>query len=753
MMMCVFASAQQRTDSVHIAHYDLHLSVVDFTNHVIDGYTDLTTVSKVNNLNQIRLDLKFLTCDSVFVGTSTVPFSQVGEHIYINIPVMQSGDTAALRVYYHGTPGHDDGFGGFYYSGQYAYIVGVALHDQPHSYGRCWFPCMDEFTDKSSYSFHIRTQNGKMAICNGLLSDSLSLDDGTRLWSWHLDNPIPTYLASMAVGEYLCYADTFHGMNGVIPIQLYTSPALYPNIPGSFVNLKPVLHKFEEFFGPYVWPRVGYVCVAMTGGAMEHATNIALPNMAVTGNLMYQGTILHELFHHWFGDLITCERPEEMWINEGFADYSESLVMEWLYDHYWENIEEEHTNILQNIVNQDGGLYALDNVPQEYTYGMHSYQKGGLVIHTLRNYMGDSLFFNSLRQLLAHYAYQNINSEEFFTYLTQVSGMNLMNFYEDWIHQPGFLDFDVEKVVAHDNGNYSVFVRQSGYGTTHLGTNVPVDITFVSANREFYTFEKQVISGEITEVSLHAPFTPAMVLLDYQGKLSDATIDDTKKVAAAGTVSFSEASCTAQINQISDTTMIRVEHHYVAPAAPSPLPEGYYLFSQTHYWRVDWAGPAPEGNWRFRLLRNTGHLDESLFADGYTFDNLKLMYRPDGQSAWTPVPYTRSGSPYSSTIATSDMKAGEYCFAMAEEDVSIDAHDKVRLGIHPNPATQSFTLTTDASKADKAIVFDSLGRKVKTWKIASDSQLVNVNNLPAGNYIIVLYHKGKSVARTMFVKA
>jgi aminopeptidase N len=745
--------AQQRTDSVHVAHYDLHLSVVDFTNHVIDGYTDLTVVSKINNFNQLRLDLKYLSCDSVFVGSTAVTFSQSGENIYINLPLMQSGDTASVRVYYHGTPGHDDGFGGFYYSGQYAYIVGVALHDQPHAYGRCWFPCMDEFTDKSSYNFHIRTQNGKMAVCNGLLTDSLTLDDGTRIWDWYLDNPIPTYLASMAVGNYRCYADTFQGMNGVIPIEIYTSPAIYPNIPGSFANLKPVLHKFEEFFGPYVWPRVGYVCVAMTGGAMEHATNIALPNVAVTGGLMYEGTIMHELFHHWFGDLITCERPEEMWINEGFANYSESLVKEWLYDNYWENIKEEHTNTLQNLVKQDDGLYALDNVPQEYTYGMHSYQKGGLVIHTLRNYMGDSLFFNSLRQLLAHYAYQNINSEEFFTFLTQVSGMNLMNFYEDWIHQPGFLDFDVEKIVGHDNGSYSVFVRQSGYGTTHLGTDVPVDITFVSDDREFYTFENQLISGEMTEVTLQPPFVPAFVILDYRGKLSDATIDDTKKVADAGTVSFSETSCNAQISHISDTALLYVAHHYVAPTTPTPLPEGYHRFSNTHYWTVRYAGAMPEGSWKFRLIRASGQPDFDFFSNGDTFENLKLMYRPDGQSNWIPVPYTYTGSPYNALISTSDMKSGEYCFALADESVSVnESCTGVRLGIYPNPATQSFMLTTDASKADKAIVFDSLGRKVKTWRISSDSQLVDVNNLPAGNYIVVLYHKGKSVARTMFMK-
>jgi len=752
LMTWTMGFAQQRTDSVHIAHYDLHLSVVDFTNHIIDGYTDLTTVAKVNNLNQIRLDLKFLTCDSVFVGTSTATFTQLGEHIYINVPAMQSGDTAALRVYYHGTPGHDDGFGGFYYSGEYAYIVGVALYDQPHAYGRCWFPCMDEFTDKSSYSFHIRTQNGKMAVCNGMLTDSTTLADGTRIWDWHLDNPIPVYLASMAVGEYLCYADTFQGMNGVIPIQLYTSPAIYPNIPGSFANLKPVLHKYEEYFGPYVWPRVGYVCVAMTGGAMEHATNIALPNVAVNGGLQYEGTIMHELFHHWFGDLITCERPEEMWINEGFADYSESLVMGWLYDYYLKNIIDVHTSTLQNIVKRDGGLYALDNVPQDQTYGMHSYQKGGLAIHSLRTYMGDSLFFSCLRQLLEHYAYQNVNSEQFFTYLSQVSGMNLMDFYEDWIHQPGFLDFDVEKITNHACGIYEVTVRQKGYGTNHPGTNVPIDLTFVSDQFEFHTVESQLITGDTTDVMVFVPFSPSLVILNYHDRLSDATIDDTKMVKATGSVSFGDTYCGANIIQLSDSALFRVEHHYVSPDIPSSLPEGYFKFSDNHYWTVNYTGSNPDGGWKFRLVRGSNQLDQHLL-DGYALENLKLMYRPDAQTEWMPVPYTRSGSPYNSTLTTADLAPGQYCFAVAEEDAAVKPYGMaVQMYIYPNPAQSSVTLMTDASKADKAVLYDSLGRKVKTYKVSNDKQELDLSKLPAGNYILVLHKKGITVARQMITK-
>lgn len=754
----VFGFAQQRTDSVHVAHYDLTLSVVDFTNHVVDGHTDLTMVAKVNNLNQIRLDLMGLTTDSITLNGISANFSHVGEDIFIDVPTMQSGDTAQVRVYYHGVPPHDVSFGGFYFNGEYAYNVGVALYDQPHAYGRCWFPCMDEFTDKSTYSFHIRTQNGKKAVCNGMLNDSTTLPDGTRVWDWELNLPIPTYLVSMAVGNYLCHADTFHGMNGVIPIEIYASPAVYPNIPASFVHLKPVLRKYEEFFGPYRWPRVGYVCVGMTGGAMEHATNIALPNAAVNGNLMYEGTIMHELFHHWFGDLITCERAEEMWINEGFADYAESLVMGWLYstettDYYLDNIVDIHNNTLQNIVSRDGGLYALDAVPQEYTYGMHSYQKGGLAIHSLRTYMGDSLFFGCLRQLLDHYAFQNINSLEFFTYLTQVSGMNLMHFYEDWIHQPGFVDFDIDRLLSRSCGIYEVTVRQKGYGTEHLCTDVPVEVTFVSKDRELYTPESQIVTGDSSDMMFLVPFPPAFAIANYHDRLSDATIDYTLTMSEPGNATLGETRCSVSVAEMSDSALIRAEHHYVSPSVPATLPEGIHRFSSTHYWTVNYTDGITSGSWKFRLSRGNGQLDYDLFTGGDGFENLKLMYRPDADREWASVPYTRTGSPFNAIITSHEMYPGQYCFAMGDENMSVSSQNRVPLMISPNPATSTIKLRTQADKADKAIIFDSVGHKIRTIKISEDVHEINVNNLPSGNYIIVLYKKGQSVARTQFIKS
>ena len=114
LLLSAVGFAQQRTDSVHVAHYDINLSVTDFTSKVIDGYTDISVVAKVGNLTQVRLDLMVLIVDSVTLNQNPATFSHIGQSLLVNVPAMQSGDSALIRVYYHGIPAHDGYFGGFY---------------------------------------------------------------------------------------------------------------------------------------------------------------------------------------------------------------------------------------------------------------------------------------------------------------------------------------------------------------------------------------------------------------------------------------------------------------------------------------------------------------------------------------------------------------------------------------------------------------------------------------------------------------
>jgi len=754
--------AQDRTDSMHVAHYDLHLDILDFTARTINGYVDLTMVSKVNNLPQYVLDLQGLTVDSVLVDGQIANFTHTNNKV--SIPhLSQQGDTAIVRVYYHGAPIRDSQIGGFYYVGQYCYNIGVAFEYQPHTFGRCWIPCLDFFTDKSTYTMHIRTEPGKMAVCGGMLTDSVTLADSTRIWTWVLEQPIPIYLASVAVGDYRLYEDLYHGIEADIPIHIYAQPSNINKVAGSFAHLKDVLQMYEQNFGPYRWPRVGYVDVNYNSGAMEHATNIAYPHSAFTGNAMYESLYAHELFHLWFGDLITCSRAEEMWINEGFASYAEAMCEDFLYSAdypsaYADYIRDLHHSVLKNLKKDDGGYYALDNVPQTYTYGTHSYKKGSLVIHTLRNYMGDSLFFSGFKSLLSQYAYQNVSSEQLFDHLTQTSGMNMHDFYEGWIHQPGFLHFSIDSIIPLQNSQYRVFLHQKLLEATQFANSNRVDLTFVSPQRELFTVPNAMFSGEFGHVDVTIPFVPIFGMVDYYEKITDAMFDYTKSMVPGESWEPTDAACKITLESFPDTVLVRLEHNYVAPDQHENLPEGIYKVSQNHYWNINIAydnelNTIPTGTLEFRYQRGNSYMLDYPLMQGYDDSNLKLLYRATTAQPWQVVHFTRTGSPISGFLITDFNQPGQYCLAVGDPSASIQEYiSEDALHIYPNPAKDMLNiLIMEPEKNIKASILDSTGKTVKNIRLKSGENHFNVSSLTPGIYVIKAAN-GNSLWVTKFVK-
>ncbi|MBR4136084.1 MAG: T9SS type A sorting domain-containing protein [Bacteroidales bacterium] len=760
VLLTLNLSAQNRSDTMHVVHYDLSLTIMDFTAHNIEGEAQLTIVSKMPNLQEVMLDLLALTADSVKVNGQNAQFSHIGERLTITVPTIQTGDTVLVTVFYHGVPTKDSGWGGFYFSGQYAYTMGVAFQSLPHCYGRCWFPCMDVFTDKSSYTTHIRTEQNKTAVCGGMLTDVLTLADSSKVWTWQLDEPIPTYLASVAVGEYIAYQDTFHGMEGDIPIVIYAQPTEYANVAASYAHLNEMMQMYEQYFGPYRWPRIGYVDVNFSSGAMEHATNIAYPKSFVNGTDTYVTLYGHELFHHWFGDLITCERPEEMWINEGFASYAEPMIMGMLNPNdpetaYMDYLRDMHHSTLKDIVKNDGDHYALDAVPQAVTYGTHSYDKGALVIHTLRSYLGDSLFFGGLRSLLNHFAWQNVNSEQFFNYLSQVTGVSLADFYANWVHTPGFPQFSIDSIRHLAGNQYEVFLQQKHCGANFYGNSNKIDLTFVSPDRTLYTVSDVLFSGQYATVTVTIPFEPMFGMVDYYEKMMDATVDYT--VTAGGNsdmVSLTDAYCAFKVDAFADSVMVRAEHHYVGPDQPAALPEGIHRMSDNHYWNVQLAYPAgvtpPEGYLRFRYERGSATSLDHALVQGYDHNNLKVLYRPTTADSWQIVPTTRTGSPNAGFLRVDALRAGQYCLAVGDVDASVVNREEPTIIIYPNPVHDQLNVWLEyEGKALRCSIVDSAGRIVKTVKLKGGSNVVEVSSLPVGAYFLRVE---PNVMATPFVK-
>ncbi|MEG1555206.1 MAG: M1 family aminopeptidase [Bacteroidales bacterium] len=756
--------SQSRTDTIHVAHYNINLSILDFSNRTIEGYTNLSVVSLIQNLSAIHLDLKSLTIDSILINRQSVPYSYQNERIEIPVSGYHLSDTIPLTIYYHGTPSQDPYWGGFYFSGETAYNLGVGFADIPHNYGRVWYPCIDMFTDKSTYTFHIRTANGKKAICGGELIDSTLLEDHTTLWSWQLNQPIPTYLASVAVGEYQLYQDTCHVQNGILPITLYAPSSHLQQVPGSFINLKKMIRNYENKFGPIGWERVGYVLVNFNNGAMEHATNIAYPASFVNGNTTYQGLIAHELAHAWFGNLVTCERAEEMWINEGFARYAEALTDEILFpnedpelDGYKANIRELHRKVLKNIAIDDHGHYALNQVPLSVTYGSTSYDKGALVVHTLRNYLGDSLFFSGLTSMLHHYDYQNIGSEELFEYLSQITGTSLHSFYEGWVNQPGYLHFSIDSIQLDNccTNQYSVYVRQRLYEANHFADENKIDLTFFSVNGEEYTYPNFKFSGETGMIQIVIPFEPLFGVVDFHEKIADAVIDYNKKITIPNTYLFPDANCTVKINHISEPSLLRVEHNLVAPDPLKVENPDIYHISENHYWRIE---KTPSGNldgyFQFKFSAyNSDQLDYTLLHN-QNINDLVLLYRRNSADDWRIPYFTRGGSSTNGYLRTEQMLPGEYTFGLGNSTLQVTNNDSYHFFLFPNPTHDMVQISIDTQEiaGSHIEVINYAGKLLLSKKLTATKTTINLKEYPAGIYFIKLYSNKRLIKTSKISK-
>jgi aminopeptidase N len=752
--------AQIRTDSIHVINYDIHLSVVDFVNKTIDGYVDMNVLIKTDNLPYIDLDLvSTLTVDTVLLDNVLhSSFTHQGNLLRITLTNTYSADdTVDLRICYKGVPENDGQWGGFFFNREYAYTIGCSFKKIPHNYGRAWYPCIDMFTDKSTYTFNIHTQNNKIAICNGLLIDSLSLNDSTISWEWKLKDPTPTYLIAFAVGNYEVQKDTFHSIDGrIIPIEIYVPPTSIGNIPASFVNLKTIAHDYETRFIPYPRERIGYVLVGLPGGAMEHTTNIAYPLHYANGTLMYESVYAHELSHEWFGNLITCEKAEEMWINEGFATYCALLINEGLYrdedpniDGYKTSIRDLHRSVLTETHIQDKNYYALNNIPLEITYGSTTYNKGGLVIHVLRNYLGDSLFFKGIQAVLTDCAFKNIHSEAFFDHLSQTTNTDLTDFYEAYINQPGFFHFSIDSICKSTEVNqYRIYVRQRKHFATNFANSNRIDLTFFDKEGNNHTVENFQFSGEYGEGSVSIPFEPEFGIVDFHEKLADAIIDYNLRITEEGDINCEQAFTYIKVTDIKDTAFLRLEHNMVKPDELKTNNPLIYRISDNHYWRVEYTGNLA-AELQFRYYSSSSVSPDYQLLQGYTINNLKLVYRRNPSEDWRVVSCIRQGG--AAGYFRAPLLAGEYTLAVGDPALSLTEHDEDDILVYPNPTSGIINLYIPDKQITHFSLLDMQGKTILTRKADAEWIQIDMNAYASGQYAFRFYRNKKRIEKNVRV--
>ncbi|MDR2009869.1 MAG: T9SS type A sorting domain-containing protein [Bacteroidales bacterium] len=746
-------SQESYSNIIDVQHYNIVLDFTDMDNSRIKGHTEVNLKLVNENTNIVKLDLLKLEIDSITCIQSGLSYNYNDTTISISLSGHFSAeDIIGIKVYYHGTPLIDpSGFGGFYFSGGYAFNMGVGILDIPHNYGKTWFPCNDDFTDRASYKFTITTKPEHTAVCNGeLLSVTENTENNVKTFEWQLHETIPTYLASVSVGPYFCYESSYNGQNGEIPVSIYVYPGDSAKTAQSFANLNSALSIFENKFGPYKWNRIGYVAIPFNGGAMEHATNIAIGRSYINGSLTYEDLFYHELAHHWFGDLITCSSAEDMWLNEGWATYCETIFREFMYSR--ENAltyrRNSHLSVIKDFNVTEGGFHALYPMDQSLTYSSTVYEKGGSVTHALRGYIGDDIFFPAIKEFLQRNSYSAVSSYNLRDFLTEYTGIDMTDFFNDWVFTGGFVHYSIDSAcITKLNNDYeiTVYMKQKLRGRTNFANSNRVEVSFLDRNFNVIT-KIMEFDGEYGEQTFLIPFEPILILCDYNEVLSDATTD-ISKIFTTPQNSVNYTSTYFKTNIISaveeEPALLRITHNFVAPDKLKENIPGL-IIADHRYWTVEGNFPDSfRANGEFSYDNSSrSYLDNNFITN--SLDSLVLLYRNDRSGNWEIL--NAANIKLSKKFTVDTLRAGEYSLGIFDWEKYINTNSINsasfcdNITIFPNPNNGNFLINTENTFKGNINIYNIYGQMVfqKKYDDYSNNIKIETNNLKPGLYILEL---------------
>ena len=447
---------QTRIDSLHgfdVISYYIDIEIDD-QDQSISGSVETVVVAE-DNLEYVEYNLVGLDVSSVLVDGEATTFTHTGG--IISIPVnVENNQQFTTNVFYSGNPQlSSDGYNiGMVFRTNMVFTI-----SDPNA-TRNWFPCYDHPWDKAIISFNVTCRDDWVAACNGLQGETINNNDGTKSYEWIGENPMATYLAVIHLAPYLIIEQTFTKENGeVIPIQHFVQSNYYDACLVDFAQVPDMMQAYTDAYGEYPFEKYGQALVNMqTYGAMEHQTMTTLGVSYIDGSPDDpEYTVAHELSHHWFGDCLTPFTWKDVWLSEGFATYSEGVWANYLlgYDAMIEYVNINIQNYYKNWQNSAGPQTIYDPAYLDY-FTPPTYEKAASVLHMLRLELGDATFWTMLQSWFANNQNGNVITEEFQAHCEDVSGLDLEQFFQQWIYSPGIPSYEYA-VLRNPNTNQVKF--------------------------------------------------------------------------------------------------------------------------------------------------------------------------------------------------------------------------------------------------------------------------------------------------------
>jgi aminopeptidase N len=330
-----------------------------------------------------------------------------------------------------------------------------------------WCPTIDKPNQKTTQEFSMTVPAKYVTLSNGKLVSQKKNSDGTRTDTWKMELPHAPYLFFMGVGDFAVVKDAYKGKE----VSYYVEKEYGPVARKIFGNTPEMMSFFSKILGiEYPWVKYAQMVARdYVSGAMENTTATLHQENAqqdarelIDGN-SWEGTIAHELFHHWFGNLVTSESWSNLTVNESFANYSQVLWMEHKYGKD-AGAEENYTDMEGYLQSQSEhkDLVRFYYEDKEAVFDAVSYNKGGRILNMLRNFVGDSAFFKSLNLYLTTNKFKAAEAQQLRLAFEEVTGKDLNWFWNQWYYGSGHPKLSIDYVYDDNGKKVQVIVKQSG---------------------------------------------------------------------------------------------------------------------------------------------------------------------------------------------------------------------------------------------------------------------------------------------------
>ncbi len=383
-----------------------------------------------------------------------------------------------------------------------------------------WFPTIDQPNEKTTQEIYITVKKEFKTLSNGQRVYSILNDDGTRTDYWRMNKPHAPYLFMMAVGDFAVVEDEWRDS---IPVDYYVEPE-YEEHANMIFDVTPEMMEFYSNLLDYDYPWSKYAQVAVrnfVAGAMENTTStIHFSGIQQTPkeyiDKTYESLIAHELIHHWFGNVVTCESWSNLALNESFATYGEYLWKEhqhgraaagqkWLEDYG------DYLNEAQNIKKP---LIQHRYHAVEQLFDDHRYEKGSCILHMLRHYLGDDAFFSGLNHYLNQREFKPAEYQHLRLALEEVSGKDLRWFFEQWFEEPGHPKLEIHQSYNPRSGEVKLKVEQTQNTSKYPVYQLPVTIDVYPSEDQKPKSHEITIDQVSDSFNLKVSQNPALVNFD-----------------------------------------------------------------------------------------------------------------------------------------------------------------------------------------------------------------------------------------------